>query len=343
MNDKKLMDWMQKVNKQYGTEIVQLGVENKDLDLIPFTSPRLTYMSYGGVPLGRFVEFYGEESSGKSCLCLDLMSNFQKKFKDRIILYVDVEGTYDGKWASNMGVDSSNVVILNCVGQYAEEIFDQIKDALNTSAFGLVILDSIGAMYSKQASEKSFEERTYGGIALPFTAFVNQVTPIIKRENICFIGINQVRDNLNNIYNPITTPGGRAWRFACSQRFMCRRGKFLDDKGNIVSGSYENPAGHEIECKLMKSKVCPSDRKIAKCSLFYRNGIRQDIDLLDLAVKFDIIHKGGAWFNYDDYKWQGQAAVLKILNENKELFDEIMKKVNAMLVENPNIDEITEN
>ena len=343
MDNSKLFEWMKKVNKQYGSEIVQIGVEEKDLDLIPFSSPRLNYLSYGGVPRGRITEFYGEESSGKSTLCLDLMANFQKKWPDEYILYIDIEGTYDTRWASNMGVESDSVVILNCLGQYAEEVFDQVKEAMETGAFGLMILDSIGAMYSKQASEKSFEDKTYGGIALSLTQFVNQSVPIIKRNNIAFIGINQIRENIGNMYNPISTPGGKAWKFACSQRYMCRKGKFLDDKGNEISSSSENPQGHLIEVKLIKSKTCPSDRRIGKCSLFYRTGIRQDIDLLDLAIKFDIIHKGGAWFNAtingNDYKWQGQSKVLEALNTNELLFNSIKDNVNKMLVENPEIDE----
>ena len=343
MDNSKLFEWMKKVNKQYGSEIVQIGVEEKDLDLIPFSSPRLNYLSYGGVPRGRITEFYGEESSGKSTLCLDLMANFQKKWPNEYILYIDIEGTYDTRWASNMGVKSDSVVILNCLGQYAEEVFDQVKEAMETGAFGLMILDSIGAMYSKQASEKSFEDKTYGGIALSLTQFVNQSVPIIKRNNIAFIGINQIRENIGNMYNPISTPGGKAWKFACSQRYMCRKGKFLDDKGNEISSSSENPQGHLIEVKLIKSKTCPSDRRIGKCSLFYRTGIRQDIDLLDLAIKFDIIHKGGAWFNAtingNDYKWQGQSKVLEALNTNELLFNSIKNDVNNMLVENPEIDE----
>lgn len=343
MSNEKLYDWMKKVNKQYGSEIVELNVQEKDLDLIPFSSPRLNYLSYGGVPRGRILEFYGEESSGKSTLCLDLMANFQIKFPEEYILYIDVEGTYDAKWAANMGVKPDTVVILNCLGQYAEEIFDQVKEAMETGAFGLMVLDSIGAMYSKQASEKSFEEKTYGGIALSLTQFVNQCVPIIKRNNIAFIGINQIRENIGNMYNPISTPGGKAWKFACSQRYMCRKGKFLDDKGNEISSNSENPQGHLIEVKLVKSKTCPSDRRIGKCSLFYRFGIRQDIDLLDLAIKFDIIHKGGAWFNAtidgNDYKWQGQTKVLEALNSNESLFNSIKEKVNKMLIENTDLDE----
>lgn len=343
MDNSKLLDWMKKVNKTYGSEIVELNVVEKDLDLIPFTSPRLNYMSYGGVPRGRITEFYGEESSGKSTLCLDLMANFQKKWPDEYILYIDIEGTYDAKWASNMGVKPDTVVILNCLGQYAEEVFDQVKEAMETGAFGLMILDSIGAMYSKQASEKSFEEKTYGGIALSLTQFVNQCVPIIKRNNIAFVGINQIRENIGNIYNPISTPGGKAWKFACSQRYMCRKGKFLDEKGNEISSGSENPQGHLIEVKLIKSKTCPSDRRISKCSLFYRTGIRQDIDLLDLAVKFDVIHKAGAWFNAtingNDYKWQGQIKVLEALNTDESLFNSVKEIVNNLLIENSDVND----
>lgn len=347
MDNSKLLEWMKKVNKEYGSEIVELGVEKKNLDLIPFSSPRLNYLSYGGCPKGRWIEFYGEESSGKSTICLDIINNFQKLYPNEYTLYIDVEGTFSAEWAAKMGVDSSyNFVKLNCVGQYAEEIFNQVKSAMETGAFGLVILDSIGAMFSKQAAEKSFDDKTYGGIAMALTQFVNQCTPIVTRENICFIGINQIRENIGNMYNPITTPGGRAWRFGCSQRYMFRKGKFLDEKGNEISNSSENPQGHLIEVKLIKSKTCPSDRRVGKCSLFYRTGIRQDIDLLDLAIKFDIIHKAGAWFNAtindNDYKWQGQSKVLDALNSDENLFKIIKEKVNMQLLENPNIDDETE-
>ena len=158
MDNSNLLAWMKKVNKQYDTDIIQFGVKEKELDLIPFTSLRLNYMSYGGVPRGRATELYGEESSGKSTLCLDLIANFQKLWPDEYVLYVDVEGTYDANWASKMGVDSDKIVLMWCVGQYAEEIFDQIKEAMETGAFGLIVLDSIGAMFSKQAAEKSFDD-----------------------------------------------------------------------------------------------------------------------------------------------------------------------------------------
>lgn len=334
-----LFDWMKKVNKNYGSDIVKLAGEKFDLELIPFTSSRLNYMSYGGVPRGRATEFYGDESSGKSTLCLDLVVNFQKKYPDEYVLYVDVEGTCDDPWCKKLGINFERFVKLECVGQYAEQIFDQIKDAMELGIFGLIILDSIGAMFSKQQSEKSFEDKTYGGIALAMTNFVNQATPIVKRNNIAFVGINQTRENIGNMYNPISTPGGKAWKFWCSQRYACKKGRFLDEKGNEISSSSENPAGHQIEIKLIKSKTCPSDRRISRCSLFYRFGIRQDIDLLDLAIKFDIIHKGGAWFNYKEFKWNGQSRVLQALNEDKNLFDEIKAQVDKMLIENPDIDE----
>jgi len=332
-----LSDWMKKVNKSFGMDVIQLGIKEEPLELIPFSSLRLTYLSYGGVPRGRMIEVYGEESSGKSTLCLDLMFNFQKLYPNELILYADVEGTYDAVWASNMGVDSSKVVYLNCVGQYAEQIFDTIKSAMETGQIGMVIVDSIGAMYSKQASEKSFEERTYGGIALPMTAFVNQSIPIVNRHKICFIGINQIRANIGNMYQPITTPGGKAWQFAVSQRYMTRKGRFLDKNGNELTGGAENPAGHLIEVKLIKSKTCASDRRVGKCSLYYLTGIQVDADLLALALKFKIIQLKGAFHKYKDntgkeYSIQGKSKMLKELNSNKLLWDELSEKVNKLLI-----------
>ena len=63
---------MKDLNKKYG-EIASYGVKQTEYDKIPFTSPRLNYMCFGGLPVGRIYEFAGPEGSGKTTTAMDII------------------------------------------------------------------------------------------------------------------------------------------------------------------------------------------------------------------------------------------------------------------------------
>lgn len=83
------------LNKNMKLGDIQVGVKFKEPDKIPFSSYRLNYMTYGGIPVGRVTEFSGSDGSGKTTTALDLVGQAQKKFKDKSVLFVDIEHTFD--------------------------------------------------------------------------------------------------------------------------------------------------------------------------------------------------------------------------------------------------------
>lgn len=323
---------IKKINKNFKQEIVSTGLEFEPCERIPFSSPRLNYLLYGGLPIGRLVEFSGDEGSGKTTTALDIVAHAQKMYPDKKVLWVDVERTLDGEWAEKLGVDVSNLIYLKPNEQSGEQILEATKQILSTDEISVCVFDSIGALVSAQAYSKSIEEKTFGGISAPLTLFSKEIIPICARSGCLFIGINQMRENMNNPYASSTTTGGRAWRHNCSVRMEFRKGDYLDEKGNHLSKSCENPTGHVIKVALIKSKICKMNRKIGYYTLNYLNGIDSISDYIDIGILTGIITQSGAWYYFTvdekEYKYNGRDKLKQGIAEN----DGIQKQLEEALM-----------
>ena len=249
----KLDEIMKNANKRFKEEIITQGLSDFAYHRIPFTSPRMNYCTFGGIPIGKITEFYGEEHGGKTTTALDIVANYQKSGDERDILYVDAENTLDVDWAKKIGVDVDRMYILQPKSQSAEEIFQIICDAVDTGEVGLWVLDSIGALMSAQELDKTMEDKTYGGIAKPLTLFGKKIEMLMQRHKCTGIGINQMREDMNSAYGGTTTPGGKAWKHFCAVRIEFRRGKFIDEKGNELTRSAENPVGIIVMMNMTKN------------------------------------------------------------------------------------------
>lgn len=342
------MDELDKIIKMLEKKMpvgtIQLGVEFKDIDKVPFSSCRLNYMLHGGIPEGRLAEFSGSDGSGKTTTALDLVGQCQRKYPDKKVIFCDIESTFDPAWAIKMGVDIDSIILYRPDSQGAEEVFQYLLDLMDTGDASMVVLDSLGAMVSDLANEKSIGEKTYGGISQSLTTFSKKAVPICARTGCIFLGINQVRDDMNSMYGGTVTTGGRGWRHNCSTRLSFRHGNFLDDKGNNLSRSCENPAGHQVMVSLVKSKVCPPDRKVGFYTLNYQSGIDYISDTFDVAVNLKLINKAGAWFtfldqdgvvktmqdqegNEIDMKFHGKPKAVEYLRQSESDYDILVKLV----------------
>lgn len=296
---------IKKINKDAGSDIVGYGIPKKDYTRIPFTSPRMNYCTYGGIPTGRLIEFYGEEHGGKTTTALDIVANYQQmqlnEEHPKKVAYFDSEITLDVEWATKLGVDVDSLILLQPEEQSAEEILQDILDMMSTGEVGLVVLDSIAAMVSAQAMEKTVADKTYAGISMPLTTFGNKAVMLCKRYNCTVIGINQIRDDLGAMWGgAVKTPGGRGWKHLCSVRMQFTRGAFIDEKGNEIKRSSESPAGNKVLMTMIKNKTCPSNRRGGYYTIDYANGIDYLADLLEVAIKYDLIQQHGAWFSIID-------------------------------------------
>ena len=336
-----LEEAMREVNKKFKSDVCKQGLSFDDVKRIPFSSPRLNYMTYGGMPVGRIIEFAGEEGGGKTTTALDLVAHAQKMFPDKQVLYVDIERTLDAEWAEKLGVDIDRLILFSPDEQTAEEIMEATKTIVETGSISLCVLDSLAAMVSAQAYSKTIEDRTYGGISMALTLFSKEMIPVCARTGCTMIGINQVREDMNSTYGGTTTTGGRAWRHNCSVRMTFQKSDYLDDKGNSIPRNSENPVGHLVKVALVKSKVCKLDRKVGFYTLKYLTGIDYISDIIDLAIKAGIVNAAGAWYSILDengdvaqnegtaLKFQGRGKLHAFLSENADWADEINEQVLA--------------
>ena len=332
---------MKSLNKKFGDDFIHRGIAKFDYQRIPFTSPRLNYMTYGGLPMGKLIEFYGENGGGKTTTSLDIISNYQRMESAKRVVYADLENTLDYVWATKLGVDVDDLIIINPTNQGAETIFELLLQLIDTGEVGLVVIDSLGVMVSNQALDKTVEEKTYGGIAMALTNFSKKAEMLCHKHNCTLIGINQVRDDLNSMYGGITTVGGKAWKHNVSVRLEFRMGKYFDENGKDLNRGAENPAGNYVQVAMKKNKTCKPDRRTGYYTLSYRNGVEYLNDLIEVCIKYGIVEQRGSWFSIIDTetgeilldKLQGQSNLKAYLEnkENESVLDRVEKLVESKI------------
>ena len=237
-------------------------------------------------------------------------------------------------------------IVIRPEGQNAEQIFDMALDLLRTGEVGLLIFDSIATLVPAQIAEESMEKYQMGGIAKSLTRFANTALGILRKYKATLIGINQVRENMTAYGNPITTPGGRSWRHACSSRLMFKKGDFFDEEGNKLTNSAESPAGHIVNVAVLKTKTSRWDRKGGSYRLNYTKGIDILSDTIEAAIHFGFIDNSvqGTFklINPDtgeiikdkdgnEIKIRGKKNVTTYFNEHtdewKKLYDKVYEKL----------------
>ena len=339
----KLDSLIKQINKDYKEEIAFNGNDAalRKYELVPFSSPRLNYMLYGGLPMGRMIEFAGAERSGKTTTALDMVKQCQIKFEEeakknktekRRVCFVDAENTFDVDWATKLGVKIKDLLLIKPQEQYAEQIFEIMRTVIETGEVGLIVLDSVAQLVSKSAFEEDIEKKQYGGIAMSLTKFCNIVVPLLGKYNCMCIMINQVREDLNNPYNEFITPGGRGFKHNCSVRLMFQQGNFIDVNNKELTRGAENPAGNLVKVKIEKSKVCRSDRRVGFYTLNYLNGIDYISDTIDVLMQLGAILQRGSYYDiinpetgevlYEE-KIQGKPNLIKVIKENKDLYKKL--------------------
>lgn len=333
-----LSEVIKSLNKEFKNELIIKGEKFEDCEKLSLTSPRLNYILHGGLPIGRLIEFYGDEGGGKTSVSLDAVGRFQKSKDKRQALWIDVEQTFDREWAEKLGVDVDELLMYKPdETQGAETILESVLSLVRTGEIGFVVIDSLGAL----SSEKELEENTtlsdkqYGGIAIPLTKFAKQMIPLASRYKCTVIGINQERELINSPYGGKRTVGGKGWKFDVSLRLTFKKGESFDSKYKVVTSKEESPVGHKVEVAMTKSKNGAADRRNGFFTLRYDIGIDYLYDLTDMCVnKLDIIEKKGSWFSIPGVEKpvQGQDSVCKYLEEHPETLEAIEHQVAEKIV-----------
>lgn len=275
-------------------------------------------LGLGGVPKGRIVEIYGPESSGKTTVALHMIAEVQKR--GGIAGFIDAEHALDPVYAKNIGVDIDELYISQPdSGDQALEITETM---VRSGAMDIIVVDSVAALVPKQEIEGDMGDSHVGLQARLMSQALRKLTPVISKSNCVVIFINQLREKVGVMFgNPETTTGGRALKFYSSVRMDVRRIETLKQSGEMV--------GNRTRVKIVKNKIAPPFKE-AEFDIMFGKGISKEGDILDLAVKCDLVSKSGAWFAYNGDKiGQGRENAKTYLSEHPEIMEELEQNIRA--------------
>ncbi len=321
---KALQAALAQIEKQFGKgTIMRLGAGEviEDIQVVSTGSLGLDVaLGVGGLPRGRVIEIYGPESSGKTTLTLQVVSEMQKL--GGVCAFVDAEHALDIQYAQALGVNLQEMLISQPdTGEQALEIVDSL---VRSAAVDLIIVDSVAALTPKAELEGDMGDSLPGLQARLMSQALRKLTASIKKTNCTVIFINQIRMKIGVMFgSPETTTGGNAMKFYASVRLDIRR------VGSVKKG--DETVGSETKVKVVKNKVA-SPFKTAEFDILYGQGISREGEIIDLAVAANIIDKSGAWYAYQGEKiGQGRDNAREFLRENRVLAHEIENKVRASL------------
>ena len=306
---------MKNIEKMYGKgSIMRLGDQtNLNVEVIPTGSLALDLaLGIGGVPKGRIVEIYGPESSGKTTLALHIVAQAQKGGGE--VAFVDAEHALDPTYARALGVNVDDMLISQPdTGEQALEITEAL---VRSGALDVVVVDSVAALVPRAEIEGEMGDSYVGLHARLMSQALRKLAGAISKTNCIVIFINQLREKVGVMYgNPEVTTGGRALKFYASVRIDVRRTEVLKSGGEMI--------GNRTRAKVVKNKLAPPFRE-AEFDIMYGEGISRLGELLDLAVKLDLIQKSGSWFSMGETRLgQGRDAAKQYLRDNPEAADEL--------------------
>lgn len=317
---------MKNIKKKFGDGAVMRLGENSSLKVDSISTGSLTLdiaTGIGGLPRGRIIEIYGPESSGKTTLALHCIAEAQKLGGDAA--FVDAEHALDPVYAANLGVDVDSLIVSQPdFGEQALEITEQL---VSSGAVDIVVVDSVAALVPKSEIEGDMGDSHVGQHARLMSQALRILAGTINKTNCIVIFINQLREKIGVMYgNPEVTTGGRALKFYSSMRIDVRKIEQLKGAGSEFIGS-------RTRAKIVKNKVAPPF-KSAEFDIMYGEGISKVGEILDMAVQYDIVHKGGSWFSYGDRRLgQGRDNVKEIIKNEPELAAELEQKIKDKIAE----------
>ena len=315
---KALEEALKRIERDYGKgTIMRLG-EDIPVNVEALSTGSLSLdlaLGIGGVPKGRIVEIYGPEASGKTTLALHVVASAQKA--NGTAAYIDVEHALEPAYAHALGVNIDELLISQ--PDTGEQALDICESLVRSGAVDIVVVDSVAALIPRSELEGEIGDSVVGVLARLMSQAMRRLAGAISKNNCTVIFINQLRQKIGNPYgNPETTSGGLALKYYASVRIDVRRIETLKVNNEYV--------GAKTRAKIVKNKVAPPFKE-AEFDILYGEGISRIGEIVDLAVKLEIIEKAGAWFTVEDNRIQGRDGVKQFLIDNPDIADRVEAQI----------------
>lgn len=328
LDDKKLSDKQKaietaiaNIEKQFGKGAVMKLGQNAAMNVEAISTGSLSLdlaLGIGGVPKGRIVEIYGPESSGKTTVALHIIAEAQKNGGEAA--FIDAEHALDPVYAKNLGVDVDSLLVSQPdTGEQALEIAEAL---VRSNAIDVIVIDSVAALVPRAEIQGEMGDSHVGLQARLMSQALRKLAGVLAQSKCAAIFINQLREKVGIVYgNPEVTTGGRALKFYASVRIDVRRQEAIKVGSEVI--------GSHTRARVVKNKVAPPFKE-AEFDILYGTGISKEGEILDLAVKLDIVQKSGSWFSYGENRLgQGRENVIQLLKNDEKLRDELEAKVRS--------------
>jgi recombination protein RecA len=325
--EKALQAALAQIERQFGKGTVMRMGDKEQVAIPSISTGSLgldVALGIGGLPRGRIVEIYGPESSGKTTLTLQVIAEAQRM--GGTCAFIDAEHALDPIYAAKLGVKVEDLMISQPdTGEQALEVTDML---VRSGAVDVLVIDSVAALTPRAEIEGEMGDHHVGLQARLMSQALRKITGNIKNANCLVIFINQIRMKIGVMFgNPETTTGGNALKFYASVRLDIRR------IGAVKEG--EEVVGSETRVKVVKNKVAPPFKQ-AEFQILYGTGINRMGEVIDYGVKLGLIDKAGSWYSYQGNKiGQGKNNVMKYLQENSAIAQELEQKVRTELLAMP--------
>lgn len=316
---KALTKALESLEKQYGKgAVMRLGEKTAmNIDHISTGSIGLDMaLGIGGLPRGRIIEVYGQESSGKTTLALHVVAEAQKSGGEAA--FIDAEHALDPIYARALGVDIDSLLVSQPdTGEQGLEITEAL---VRSGAVDVVVVDSVAALVPRAEIEGEMGDAFVGLHARLMSQALRKLAGSIAKSQTMVIFINQLREKVGVSYgNPEVTTGGRALKFYSSVRMEVRRQEIIKSGDTLL--------GNHTKVKVVKNKVAPPFR-IAEFDIMYGEGISLTGELVDLGVEFNLVKKAGSWFSMGDIRLgQGRDSAKQYFKEHPDQAEELKKKI----------------
>ena len=320
---------MSQIRKEFGEmAIMRLGdQETQDIPVISTGALSLDMaLGVGGLPRGRIVECYGQESSGKTTLALHVVANAQKA--GGVAAFIDAEHALDPQYAKKIGVNLDDLIVAQ--PNSGEEALTICEQLVKSGALDVVVVDSVAALTPQAEIDGNMGDSHMGLQARLMSQAMRKLTGVIAQTKTLLIFTNQVREKIGVMFgNPETTPGGKALKFYASCRLQVQRiGAIKNTAGQVV--------GNRTRVKVVKNKVAPPFTE-AEFDILYTCGISYEGSVLDAALARGIVEKRGSWLSFGDSQLaQGSLATIDYLKANPDVTAKIVELVKSTPV-NPAI------
>lgn len=317
--DKKISAVLGQIEEKFGEGVMMMLGEIKKVDVesIPTGAISLDIaLGIGGIPRGRIIEIYGPESSGKTTLALHIIANAQKA--GGIASFIDAEHALDPEYAKKIGVDIKDLLISQ--PDNGEQALDIVETLVNSGTVSIIVIDSVAALVPKAEIEGEMGDTHMGRQARLMSQALRKLTAIVAKSNCTVIFINQIRMKIGVVFgNPETTTGGNALKFYASVRIEVRRSAQIKKAEDIV--------GNRMKAKIVKNKVAPPF-KTTEFDIMYNEGISASGDILDTAVKYEVVEKKGNSFVFGEIKLGvGREQAKKFLKDDSKTTKELVKQI----------------